>query len=699
MVSALVITIRETFEASLLVSVVLALLTQEHHRRLRRLVWAGVAVAAGASALLGVVLVQTVGTLQGRARELVEGLVMATAAALLTFVLSWMRRRGREVSGAVRARVEVALGTGSAVALLSVVVLTVFREGAETVLYLSAAAAGDPARDVAAGAGLGLAVGTVLGLGVYHGGTRVLDVQRFFRVTTLVLLVFAAGLVGKATLALQAGGLFPGTLSVWDTSRLLPDDSPVGAGLSALVGYTARPSLLQVIFVLAYVALVVTLATQPTGTGFRPIGRDYTHPLYRLVRNRRLLRLLPAATGLLFVGLVVVALFGLEVGPWDNRGPLRWGGFATAEDENNLFELVMWVVWLPLLSVVTLVVARLWCGTLCPLRLVSDTARSLADRLGRGRGSTSSRAMRMGWMLPTAFVLVTFVVKGLPVQQTARAGAVFFLVVVGAAAVVGFVFRQGTWCRYLCPIGGWLSRVTRLSPLALRADPDVCATCTDKPCITGTAVAGRCPVALNPSRMESTQHCLSCFSCVVNCPADKASLKLGWRPPSAELLAARAPNLWESLFVASLLGVYAAVGHRSTALQQLPWPVLFVALIAGATVAYLAVCAVAARLARIDLRTAVTSLGYALLPFEFATALIAFGDDALEFLHVVQPAAALLLTLGFVWSVVLVAATVPRHGRTPLRAAGAAVPIGLALVGVLFVWLHWYAGGTVVDLT
>lgn len=699
MFSALVITIRETFEASLLVSVVLALVAKEKGQRLRHAVWAGVFIAAGASVVLGVALVATVGALHGKAQELVEGLVMAVAVGVLTYVLCWMGKRSREVSKAVRVQAGTALGTGSALALLALVFMTVFREGAETVLYLGAATATSSAHQVAAGGGLGLAAGVCGGYAVYHGGTRFLNLRRFFQATTILLIVFAAGLVGRATLALQTGGALPGTISVWDTSRLLPDNSPAGAALSALTGYTARPSLLQIIFMLGYLALVLTLYADVSGARFAPIGRDYSHPLYRMIRNRRVMRLLPIAMALVFVALLAVALLPAGFGPFTNHGPLRIGSLRAGEDDNNLFEFVLWVVWLPLLSVVTLVAARVWCGNLCPLRLVTDASRSLADRLGLGRGSVTARAMRMGWLLPSAFVAVTFVVKGWPVQQRARAGAVFFLVVIAAAAGAGFFFRRGTWCRYLCPVGGWLARVTRLSPLALSADPDICATCKDKPCITGTAAAGRCPVALNPSRLETNQYCLTCWNCVINCPPERASLKVGWRAPSAELLGVRAPNVWESLFVASLIGLYTAVGQRSAALTHLAWPVRFFGLIACATLVYLAVCVVAAPLAGIGYRHALTTFGYALLPLEFGTALIAFGDDAFEFLRLTQPAAAVLLTLGFVWSVALTTATVRRQSRTPLRAIGAAVPLGLVLVAVLFVWLHWYAAGTVVDLT
>ncbi len=661
--------------------------------------WLGIAIATAASALLGVALVVSIGSLRGHSQALAEGLLMWSAAAILTYVLWWMGKRAREHSSALRLEARAALGAGSGLALLVLVFLTVFREGAESVVYLSATAAGHPARGVATGVGIGLVAGVSTGFAVYRGGTRILDLQLFFRVTTVILLAFAAGLVGRATLALQAAGLFPGTIHLWDTSRLLPDGSPVGAALSALVGYTARPSVLQLIFVASYLAIVLSLRARPSGARLVPIGRDYAHPLYRIVRDARIVRALPVAMGLALALLLAVAALHVSVGPFDNRGWIRLGPFTTVGDENNLFEFVLWILWLPLLSLGTLLFGRLWCGSLCPLRLLTESTRSLADRLGLGRGAVTRRAFRMGWLLPSSFILVTFVVKGWPLQQEARLGALFFAVMFLVAAAVGFLFRRGTWCRYLCPIGGWLARIARLSPLALRPDPAACASCPDKPCVTGTALAGRCPIALNPARLETNQNCLACWSCVTNCPPERASLKLGWRAPGAELVGPTRPDLWESLFVASMIGMYMTVGQRSPALAQLAWPLRFFGLIGVTTLAYLAACALAAPLAGLRWRRALSTFGYALLPLEFGTAIIAMGDDALEFLKILQPAAVLLLTVGFVWSVALAVSILRNHSRTPLRAVAAAVPLGLLLVSVLFVWLHWYAAGVVVDLT
>jgi hypothetical protein len=78
---------------------------------------------------------------------------------------------------------------------------------------------------------------------------------------------------------------------------------------------------------------------------------------------------------------------------------------------------------------------------------------------------------------------------------------------------------------------------------------------------------------------------------------------------------------------------------------------------------------------------------------------IAFGDDSLEFFGIAQPAAVVVLTTGFVWSVVIGVSLVRTNARGSLRALAAAAPLALTLVAVLMVWLSWYAAGGVVDLT
>ncbi|MBI2867190.1 MAG: 4Fe-4S binding protein, partial [Chloroflexi bacterium] len=246
---------------------------------------------------------------------------------------------------------------------------------------------------------------------------------------------------------------------------------------------------------------------------FRAVESSYRDRLYRFLRYPLVPNAFALTMGALLVLLLVVAFAGIAVGSFNNSGPLHLGPFSSAEDENSLFNFIMWVVWLPLLSLSALVVGRLWCGNLCPLRLVSDAARSIGEKI-TGKGSAASPYLRLGWVLPVSFILITFVVKALPVQTVPRYGALLFLSILAAAVLVGLLMRRGAWCRYFCPIGGWLARIARLSILGLRSNASACASCKTQACLSGSSRAGRCPSFLNPSRLDANRYCLQCWNCV-----------------------------------------------------------------------------------------------------------------------------------------------------------------------------------------
>ena len=703
MVASFVVAAREGLEASLILAILSAYLTKTANTGKMRALWLGAAAAVLASLLLAGAVFAVAGELSGRAEEAFEGFSMAFAAAVLSYMILWMRRQSRSMRHELENQVRAALQVGSYGALAAVAFIAVFREGAETVLFLLAGSEGTGAGSTLAGAGLGLAVAAALGYLVFQGSHR-LNLRLFFGITGVVLLFFAAGLVGRAAAAFQVAGLFPGTISAWDTRWFLDDQSFPGGIANGLLGYSSAPSLLQVMFYAAYVAVVGHLYLEegaPTARRqqepFVALGSGYEHRLYRVLRQGRVTVILPSLAAVAMAALIAIALLGVDVGPFRNEGALSLGPFVGPENGDNLFNFALWVVWLPLLSLTALAFGRLWCGNICPLRLVSDAGRSLGDWL-TGRSSSVSPYLRMGWVLPVSFIVITYFVKSWPIQREARLGAYMFLVIFGLAFAVGAVFRRGTWCRYVCPVGGWLARIARLSAVAVRPNADVCAACIEKPCLTGP-VAGRCPSYLNPSRLDSSRYCLDCWACVRNCPPEKASMKVGWRLPGAELARPTAPDIWESIFIASLFGMYVAVGHRWAGVAAAPWPLVFFGFIGLAAVVFVLLCGSVAALRALHFREALSTFGYIFLPLEFAVAVLTFGDDALEFFGIVVPAAGVLLTIGFAWSALLGASILRYRAPTSAAALRAALPVGVTLTALLFLWLSWYASGTVVDLT
>ncbi|MBI2862691.1 MAG: FTR1 family protein [Chloroflexi bacterium] len=707
MVSSMVITWREGFEASLIISILLAYLNRTDNRQFAREVWAGTLGAIALSLLLGLAVFAVAGGISGPAEEAFEGLAMAVAAGVLTFMIWWMRQQSRFLRRELEHQVTLALERGSAIALATLAFVSVLREGAETVLFLVAATEVSSPLAMGIGSGAGLLLAIAFGWLVYRGAQH-LPLRTFFDVTSIALIVFAAGLIGRATMAFQSIGVFPGTITAWDTSWLVANQSLLGSILGSLVGYVATPTVLQITFYLAYLALtgylffgaerILQRGATTYGDPFVPLWTDYRQGAYSLVRQRWIPNLVAGAMLVLFVLLMVVGLFSIDVGPFDNQGFLRLGPFASQENGNNLFNFALWILWFPLLSLSAVFVGRFWCGNLCPLRLVTDWASSLRERLF-GVRSSPSPYLRMGWLLPTAFVLITLYAISVSIQQDAQLGARMFLAISLGAAAVGFLLRQGTWCRYLCPIGGWLARLARLSVVSLRPDSDACVRCIAKPCLTGGTVAPRCPTFLNPSRLESNRYCLACWNCVKNCPAELSGMRLGLRFPGAELLRPYAPDPWEAAFVAALMGMYMAVVAGAALWPDVPWAYTFFGLIAAAVAVYIGLSAAAGYLGGLGFREALAKVGYIALPLEFAAAILAMGDDALEFFQIREIVAGTLLPLGFVWSVLLAASILRNNCADFRRAVQAAVPIATVLIGVLFLWMQWFVSGTVIDVT
>jgi high-affinity iron transporter len=130
----------------------------------------------------------------------------------------------------------------------------VFREGAETVVFLwgimaEAASAAGWGSVLAGIAGIGMAA--ALGWAIFCGG-RSVSLPRFFSITTTLILFLAAGLFSTGLGRLQSLGVLPMMAPLWDTSSLLSDGSIVGSFLGGLLGYRARPSLLEVSGYVAY---------------------------------------------------------------------------------------------------------------------------------------------------------------------------------------------------------------------------------------------------------------------------------------------------------------------------------------------------------------------------------------------------------------------------------------------------------------
>jgi high-affinity iron transporter len=257
--------LREGVEAALIVSIILAYLAKTGNRPHFRKIWIGTGVALLASVVVGAVLFVTVGGLQAPYEQLFEAGAMILAAGVLTWMLFWMRRQARSVKGHLQAAVDRVLSGGGAWGLALLAFTAVIREGVETALFLTGqvfAAPTDPAAgegrlSVLLGAFLGLLIAVALGWLVYVGARRI-NYGTFFRLTGLVLIFIAAGLLAHAVHDLiEIGVISIATQPAFDIRAVLPDDAGIGLFLRALFGYSAAPELITLAAYLAYVVPVL----------------------------------------------------------------------------------------------------------------------------------------------------------------------------------------------------------------------------------------------------------------------------------------------------------------------------------------------------------------------------------------------------------------------------------------------------------
>ncbi len=141
MTTALLIMLREGFEAALVVAIVFAYLRKLDRLDLARPVWGGVGAAVAVSVSIGVIVHLTIGELTGATRLRAFAAVSLVAACVLTWMIFWMRRQSRMIKGDLEHRVDAALAASRVgFALAMVAFLAVLREGIEAALFLIAAA-------------------------------------------------------------------------------------------------------------------------------------------------------------------------------------------------------------------------------------------------------------------------------------------------------------------------------------------------------------------------------------------------------------------------------------------------------------------------------------------------------------------------------------------------------------------------------
>jgi len=254
--AAFLLSLREGLEAALIIGILLGALRRCGRGELGRFIWYGVAAAIAVSATVAGGLVAAGIELEGGAEQIFEGVMLMLAAGFLTGMIFWMQRQGASWRAALAADVrEAATGTGGW-GLFAVAFLAVAREGIELALLLVATTLQGSLAATGLGVALGRGAEAVIGALLYQGVLR-LNLAVFFRVTNILLLLFAAGMIGLAAHELIEAGLLPAVVDpLWNINPILSDKSTVGELLKSLFGYNGNPALTETAAYVAYLAVI-----------------------------------------------------------------------------------------------------------------------------------------------------------------------------------------------------------------------------------------------------------------------------------------------------------------------------------------------------------------------------------------------------------------------------------------------------------
>ncbi len=260
MLASFLITFREALEAALIIGIIAAYLAKIGRKDLYRYLYMGIIGAVIASTGVALLFKLVYGELEGTAEQLFEASAALIAAIVLTYMIFWMASNSKKIKGELQEKIDVSISEGQMLGIAALSFISVFREGVETILFLGTLAITSPL-DTLFGFILG-AVAVVLLSFVMFKGIHRLDVGRFFKYTSILLVLFSAGLIATGVHELNEAGIIPPVVEhVWDlnppvnpdgTYPPLHENGIIGSSLKSLIGYNANPSLTEVIAYVGY---------------------------------------------------------------------------------------------------------------------------------------------------------------------------------------------------------------------------------------------------------------------------------------------------------------------------------------------------------------------------------------------------------------------------------------------------------------
>ncbi|MCG3224088.1 MAG: FTR1 family protein [Candidatus Heimdallarchaeota archaeon] len=263
-VASFLITLRETIEAALVISIILTYVIKVKQNRLKRDIWIGTALGIVISIGFGILFSFVLGSFEDY-ENIIEGFSMILAAILMTWMIIWMSETGRDYQKNLESKIDVTIRNEQRLGLIALAFISVLREGIETVIFLTGVESVDETpMDILWSGLIGIFVALIFALILFLSSKKI-NLKLFFSVTGIFLILFAAGMLSHGFHELQDIGWFSNENNflqtiVWDTSSLLNDKtSELGKFLRTLFGYQDQPTWLEIISYFGYYLLMGVL--------------------------------------------------------------------------------------------------------------------------------------------------------------------------------------------------------------------------------------------------------------------------------------------------------------------------------------------------------------------------------------------------------------------------------------------------------
>jgi len=213
------------------------------------------------------------------------------------------------------------------------------------------------------------------------------------------------------------------------------------------------------------------------------------------------------------------------------------GLIGTPVGSHNFSIVFVWIAWWAILILVAVpFFGRGWCAV-CPIPLPGEWLQrgavlSPPDKRPKWLNLRVPKMFRNIWLQNISFLLLALFSSVL--LTTPNITGIVLAAMLFAAIGLSTVFERRAFCRYLCPVGGFIGLYSQTAPIELRIkDKQVCVKCEGKPCYNGSQAGYGCPWDVFPGGLTKNTYCGLCMECIRTCPHDNIAVNL--RPFSADL--------------------------------------------------------------------------------------------------------------------------------------------------------------------